>query len=235
MNFEITRSLEREDDPHIVQLDNDVKLVSYGPVNFFKRDFFPASFMFQSDDVVAYIDPLGIDSVIIADYIFITHDHLDHFYLPDIAKISDENTLIIGPKRLTKKLENYNFRLVKPGEKFDIGGITCETFPAYSKGMPTHPKRSEYVSYVLTINGNRIFHAGDSDLIPELARIKDIDVALIPIDGGQFAMKTEEATKLINTMKPKKAIPMHFEIYQGEAVKFRRLVNESIEVILLEE
>ena len=231
----ITESLERFEEPHVVQLENDIKLVSFGSVNMFKRDFFPASFMIESNDKIVFIDTLIVDSTKKADFIFITHAHIDHLYMADIEKITHENTLIICPKKAAKKLENYNHTIVKPGEKLEFGEIICETYPSYSVGTPTHPKNNENLSYVITVNGIRFFHPGDSDVIPELQRIKNIDVAMVPIDGGVLAMKTDEASKLINTMKPKKVIPMHYEINKGKTPEFRRLVNKGIEVIILEE
>lgn len=235
LNFEITKSPERFEEPHVILLENDVKLVSFGSVTFFKSDFFPASFMIESKENVVYIDPLLVDSIKKADYIFITHAHMDHLYMPDIEKISNEETLIICPKKAAKKLNDYNVKIVKPGDKLEFGEVIFETYPSYSKGFPTHPKSNENVSCVITMNGVRFFHSGDSDLIPEIQGIKNIDVAMLPIDGGMLTMKTDEATKLVNTMKPKKAIPMHYKINKGKTAEFRRLVNKGIEVIVLEE
>jgi L-ascorbate metabolism protein UlaG (beta-lactamase superfamily) len=231
----ITESPERFGEPHVLKVDSNINLVSFGSVVIFGNDFFPSSFMIESVDKVVFIDPVVVDSIKKADYIFITHGHSDHFSIKDINKIVKDSTLIICPKGVAKKLEGYNYRVAKPGDKLEFGSVICETYPSYSLGFPSHPKKSGFLSYVINVDGVRFFHPGDSDLIPELQGIKKIDVAMIPIDGGNLTMATEEATKLINTIKPKKAIPMHYLINKGKTAPFRRLVNKSIEVIIFEE
>lgn len=236
LNVKITRSQKRNPFPQSVRLPNHVTLTTWGAVfvHFGGSDFFPSSFRIESQGKVVYIDPLLIDDTKPADYIFITHAHPDHFSLPDIEKIVKEDTVLVCPHKVANKLSGYTINKIEPGDLLALGDIKCEAIAAYSLGFPSHPKWNKNVGYILTINHVRIYHAGDTDFIPELKSIKDITVAMVPIDGGHLTMKTEEAATVINTIKPMIAIPMHYEIGKNKAAEFRRLVDEDIIVKIME-
>ena len=240
----IIQSEDRASVPGSIELGEDIILSSTGAINinvpFFVNhvDFLPASFRIDDQENVIYIDPVGIDNIIPADYIFITHAHPDHLYLSDINKILKEETMIICPPGAADKLSDYKIIEIRPGEKISLDNINCEAVPSYNikSGIFTaHPESDLNVGYILTINGLRIYHAGDTDVVPEISGIRDVDVALVPIDGDGLTMSTEQAADFINSMNPEIAAPMHYEILKGKAAEFRKLINNNIEVVIFQD
>jgi len=157
-------------------------------------------------------------------------------------KLSNSNTMLIAPADCTSKVNKVKSRNVKPKESFELDGIKVETIEAYninkfrSPGQPFHPKDKNWVGYVITINNTRIYHAGDTDFIPEMKNLKNIDVALVPI-GGYYTMDLKEAAEAVNTIKPKIVIPMHYNTFpeiKADPKKFANLIDKNIEVKILE-
>ncbi len=185
-----------------------------------------------------YLDPFDInDSPHDADYIFITHDHYDHFSMEDIKKIMNDKTVFIIPESMEKTLRNNvpntDMISVVPGQKYDIADLSFETVPAYNKVKPFHAKRAGWCGYILTIEGQRIYIAGDTDATKEAEEVS-CDIALIPI-GGTFTMNYKEAAKLINKIKPQVAIPTHYGSIVGkesDGEDFRKLIEDGISVEL---
>jgi L-ascorbate metabolism protein UlaG (beta-lactamase superfamily) len=117
---------------------------------------------------------------------------------------------------------------IKPGEKSIIKGLTIEAVPAYNINKKFHPKSDGKVGFIIRINEQKIYHAGDADLIPEMESV-DPDIALVPV-SGTYVMTAEEAAKAVNELiRPKKVvIPMHYNAVVGteeDAKKFKKLVN----------
>ncbi|MCR5213592.1 MAG: MBL fold metallo-hydrolase [Eubacterium sp.] len=185
-----------------------------------------------------YVDPLEIDGENHdADYVFITHDHYDHFSEKDILKIINENTVFIAPKAMEAKLIMKTpvgtQIIVEPGNEYETDDFTFETVASYNKVKPFHPKRSGWCGYILNIDGKRIYIAGDTDATKEAESV-DCDIALIPI-GGTYTMNYKEAAKLINKMKPKVVIPTHYGAIVGnksDGQDFEKLVDSGIQVVL---
>jgi L-ascorbate metabolism protein UlaG (beta-lactamase superfamily) len=161
-----------------------------------------------------YIDPyeLGEDHPE-ADVILISHDHHDHCSLEDVAKIQGADTVIVTVASATEKLSG-EVRVLEPGDTIDVKGLSVEAVPAYnvnkfrSPGQPFHPQEAGYVGFVITLDGERIYHAGDTDCIPEMADLKEIDIALLPV-SGIYVMTAEEAVQAAEAIDPGLAIPMH--------------------------
>ncbi len=186
------------------------------------------TFKISSGSTVIYTDPFklaeGGDK---ADIILITHEHFDHCEPADVAKIQKDSTLIVAPAACAAKLKG-SVETVKPGDKLEVKGIPIEVVWAYntskfsSPGKPFHPKSPDYVGYIFTVDGERVYLAGDTDLIPEMSGI-DVDVALIPV-SGTYVMTAEEAIQAANTaVKAKTYIPMHYNSIVGtdeDAKKF---------------
>src|SRR3989344_3277456 len=166
-----------------------------------------ASFKIKSSKII-YIDPFQISDSEKADLILITHTHYDHFSEKDINKIKKADTKIIAPTDAT--LDSIAMR---PGDKEDIDGITIEAVAAYNIDKNFHQKTSNWNGYIITIDKKRIYHAGDTDLIPEMKSIR-ADVALLPV-SGTYVMTAEQAVQAALTIKPKMAIPMHFGVIVG--------------------
>ncbi|MFQ9264685.1 MAG: MBL fold metallo-hydrolase [Clostridia bacterium] len=187
-----------------------------------------------------YIDPFKIDrNYNDADIVFITHDHYDHYSEEDIDKVINENTTIIIPEELLTKLLKKGINknaiiTVEPNEKYVVQGIKFETIPAYNTNKTFHPKKNGWVGYIIIINGIRYYIAGDTDITEENKKVK-CDVAFVPV-GGTYTMDFKEAANLINEIKPKIAIPIHYGSVVGteqDAIDFIRLLHPEIKGIIL--
>ena len=193
-----------------------------------------------SKNKVIYIDPFKIDkNYNDADIVFITHDHFDHYSEEDIDKVINENTTIIIPEKLLTKLLKKGINknaiiTVEPNEKYVVQGIKFETIPAYNTNKTFHPKENGWVGYIIIINGIRYYIAGDTDITEENKQVK-CDVAFVPV-GGTYTMDFKEAASLINEIKPKIAIPIHYGSIVGteqDAIDFIRLLHPEIKGIIL--
>lgn len=187
-----------------------------------------------------YIDPFKINkNYNDADIIFITHDHYDHYSEEDIDKVINENTTIIIPDELLTKLLRKGINknaiiTVEPNEKYVVQGIKFETISAYNTNKTFHPKENGWVGYIIIINGIRYYIAGDTDITEENKQVK-CDVAFVPV-GGTYTMDFKEAASLINEIKPKIAIPIHYGSIVGteqDAIDFIRLLHPEIKGIIL--
>lgn len=178
------------------------------------------------DDKIVYIDPWQIGPGPKADLILVTHDHFDHCSPEDIAKISTPNTIIVAALNAVSRLRG-NVRGVKAGDRLKEQDIGIEVVAAYnvnkfrSPGVPFHPKEYGGVGYIIEMAGERIYHTGDSDLIPEMDAVQ-CTVALLPV-SGLYVMTAEEAAQAAQRLKPKMAIPMHYGAIAGSAVDAQRL------------
>lgn len=161
-----------------------------------------------------YIDPFRMkESPHDAAYILITHDHHDHFSPEDIAMVAGDHTILVIPEKMASKAEEVSVLVskiitVSPGIHKDVNGLEIETIPAYNLLKPFHPKSSGWVGYILSLDGRRIYIAGDTDATKEAKSVK-CDVALVPI-GGTYTMDAKHAADLINEIRPEVAIPVHY-------------------------
>ena len=172
-----------------------------------------------------------------ADYIFVTHEHYDHFSPEDIEKVAGKDTTLIVPESMKGKAQEASGLVkkivtVKPGEDCEVEGLCFETVPAYNVDKKFHPKSNEWIGYILKTDGKRIYIAGDTDATPE-ARAVQCDVALVPV-GGTYTMDAKKAADLINIIKPSVAIPTHYGSVVGkpsDAEHFAELVKEPVKVV----
>lgn len=171
-----------------------------------------ASFRLDGPPTV-YLDPVDIGSEPPpADIVLISHSHGDHFSMPDIKLISGPETVIITTPDIagtfeTSDVEYAEVRAAQPGEQMTAGGVEIETVPAYNIDKSYHPKEAGYLGFIVTLQGERLYFAGDTDHIPEMADI-DCDVALLPV-GGTYTMDIEQAAQAAADIGPKVAVPMH--------------------------
>lgn len=193
-----------------------------------------ASFRLEIAGKVIYIDPWKLGSVIPADIVLVTHDHHDHLSPSDIARIVKPGTEIVYAGKGSPELKG-SLHHVSPGDTLQLGEVTVSAVHAYNVGKAFHPRDAGFVGYVVTVGGTRVYHAGDTDVIPEMADVR-CDVALLPV-GGKYTMTAEEAARALELIKPQAAVPMHFgDIIGGadSARMFSRLAPPEVQVTLLE-
>lgn len=199
-----------------------------------------SSIKIKTEGKIIYSDPFRVKEVSNdADMIIITHSHYDHFSEEDIGKVKKQSTRILVTEDLLEKtlalgFKKENIVVVIPNENYEIEGIEIATIPAYNTNKKFHPKEKGWVGYLLNIEGQKIYIAGDTDITEENKKI-ECDVALVPV-GGTYTMTYEEAAELVNIIKPKTAIPMHYGEIVGETqdgLKFKELVNCEIQVNIL--
>lgn len=161
-----------------------------------------------------YVDPFQMrEDPKDADYILITHDHYDHFSPDDIRKVAGNRCTLIIPEKMQTKARVAeraadSIRTVAPGASYEIGELKIETVPAYNTLKPFHPKSAGWVGYILDLDGQRIYIAGDTDATKEAQSVR-CDIALVPI-GGTYTMNAKKAAELINQIRPSIAIPTHY-------------------------
>jgi len=182
------------------------------------------SFRYDGPPVI-YVDPWKLPaSSPLADLVLVTHDHFDHCSPEDVKKISGPNTVVIACPSAAAKLPGA--RALRPGEKAKIGEVTVEAVPAYnvnkfrSPGVPFHPRAAGHNGYILTVGGERLYHAGDTDHIPEMASYR-CDVALLPV-SGTYVMTADEAAAAAADIRPAVAVPMHYGDIVGNAADVQR-------------
>jgi L-ascorbate metabolism protein UlaG (beta-lactamase superfamily) len=182
-----------------------------------------------------YIDPYEIDTrdKPEADYMLITHSHYDHLSIPDIEPLLTPNTTVFCPPDCSSKLTKLKMKQLKvmePGSVYEDGNVRIEAVPAYNKDKPFHPRENDWLGYVFTLDKITVYHSGDTDLIPEMEKIK-CDIALLPV-SGKYVMTADEAAKAAALIKPDVCIPMHWGALVGskeDAEHFKKLVKcESI-------
>ena len=185
-----------------------------------------------------YFDPFKVPSgAKLADIILVTHGHFDHLSEVDIRAISTSASLIVAGKKLHKQLGAADCKKIEglsPGDTLDIDGIRIKAVLSYNTDKEFHPRDSGGVGFIVDIGGVSIYHAGDTDFIPEMADFR-CDIALLPV-SGTYVMSASEAARAALAIRPKVAIPMHYGDIVGtvsDAEKFRELLRNKIEVKIL--
>jgi len=198
-----------------------------------------AAFQIKTEGKIIYID-LETHSKASekADLILITHSHTDHCDPSTIKEICKPETVIIAPEDCTSKI-GMNIKTLKAGEETSVGNIEVAAVEAYnykrfrSPGNPYHPK-GYGVGYLLTLEGKTIYHAGDTDFIPEMKQLSHVDVALLP-SGGTYTMDNSEAAEAAVAINPGIVVPMHR--WDTDPKEFRKKVEavSNVNVIILRE
>ena len=195
-----------------------------------------ASFLIKAEGKNIYIDPYEGEYSEKADLILVTHSHFDHCDTSKIKKIRGENTVIIAPEDCVSKIGG-NVKTLKPGEETTIGNLRVKAVEAYNykrfkaPGKPFHPKGLG-VGYLLTAEGKTIYHAGDTDFIPEMKNLGHVDVALLP-SGGTYTMDNAEAAEAAIAINPEVAVPMHRWDTNPEEFKDKVEANSNVKVVVL--
>ncbi len=199
-----------------------------------------SSVLLKADGNNIYIDPYRPDELseevkefyenpVEADLLLITHPHHDHCDPTTFQEILTEQAEIVAPASCEEKIEE-NFTNLQPGENSTFDGIEIEATHAYNlkkkrdSGEPFHPK-GEGVGYLITMDGKTIYHPGDTENIPEMKHIENVDIAFLPIDGT-YTMDIDEAVDAAKLIGPEFVIPFHERDADPEKFK-RKLESES--------
>ncbi|MDA8324751.1 MAG: MBL fold metallo-hydrolase [Nitrospiraceae bacterium] len=196
------------------------------------------TFRIQSGGKVLYTDPFKIEGSAPdkkADLVLITHEHYDHCSPEDVQKIAKDGTVIVCPADCVGKFPaKIKTMGVKPGDRVEVAGIGVEAVPAYNTNKKFHPREKQWVGYIFTVEGKRIYIAGDTDYIPEMRDFK-ADIALLPV-SGTYVMTAEEAARAALDMKPGIVIPMHYGSIVGtreDAARFKEILEGKVNVAIL--
>lgn len=183
---------------------------------------------------IIYIDPFQLSKrhkTRDADIVLVSHDHFDHLSIEDLTEIVNSNTEIVAAKECLGKLQDLpagRITTLNPGERASPRGLVVEAIRAYNTNKKFHPKEDNKIGFVITVDGHRIYHSGDTDIIPEMSGLNP-DIALLPV-SGTYVMTADEAARANDEfIKPRKfAIPMHYGSIVGseeDANKFKTAVR----------
>jgi L-ascorbate metabolism protein UlaG (beta-lactamase superfamily) len=208
------------------------------PVTAFANDVFTytpikhATFVLQSDRTTIYVDPVGevadFSAFPVADLILITHIHKDHLAPELVAALKQGKTKVMGPPSVVEQL-GYGIA-IRNGETTEMLGMGIEVIPAYNttaERLKFHPKGRDN-GYVLSKKGVRLYVSGDTEDIPEMRNLEDIDIAFVCMNLP-FTMTVEQAASAVNTFKPGVVIPYHYrgKPDMSDIDTFERLVTGS--------
>lgn len=194
------------------------------------------SFRFDGPPVI-YFDPWKLDGQLpVADLVLVSHEHHDHCSPDDVQAIRGPDTVVVANAGSLEQLPGA--RVVRPGDRLTVAGIEIEAVPAYNNnkyrapGVFFHPQEAEHVGYIVTVEGVRLYHSGDTDHIPEMADF-DCDVALLPV-SGIYVMTAEEAAGAARAIQPQIVVPMHYGAgigTTGDGERFAGLYDGDVVIL----
>jgi L-ascorbate metabolism protein UlaG (beta-lactamase superfamily) len=196
-----------------------------------------AGFLIRVAGKTVYIDPYRSPAGPSADLILITHDHFDHFSPDDVERLARKGTRVIAPARVTEQLRGAAVSIA-PGESVELDALEVTAVAAYntnklnSDGQPFHPREAGGVGYLLRAGGERLYHSGDTDVIPEMDQAAGVDIALLPV-SGTYVMTAAEAVEAARRIEPSLAIPMHWGTVIGsraDAEEFRDRAPVQVQI-----
>ena len=192
-----------------------------------------SGFRVNAGRTTIYIDPYRVDDAAPpADLILVTHGHYDHFSPRDIDALSHERTWLIAPAAVAERVGGRVLSIA-PGEVIEpefAHGVAIGAVAAYNTskrdadGNVFHAREAGWVGYDLNIRGERLYHAGDTDVIPEMDQVSGVDVALLPV-SGTYVMTAEEAAEAARRIQPRLAVPMHWGEHIGTEADARRFAD----------
>jgi L-ascorbate metabolism protein UlaG (beta-lactamase superfamily) len=202
-----------------------------------------SGFRLQAGRALIYIDPYRVpEGAPQADLILVTHGHYDHFSPQDVERLTKRETWLVGPAAVAERVSG-RVHSIAPGETLDdelVRGVHVRAVAAYNTskrdpdGRPFHPREAGWVGYEVNVQGERLYHSGDTDVIPEMDSVTGVDVALLPV-SGVYVMTAEEAAEAARRIQPRVAVPMHWGEHLGSEDDARRFAERAgVEVRILE-
>lgn len=188
-----------------------------------------------------YIDPYKLnkkyENISDADIVLITHNHFDHLSIDDLNNIINERTTIVSAQECESQLRTLKVKesiSIEPRSNLKVQDLKIESVPAYNVNKDFHPKDDKKIGFIVEFGDERLYHVGDSDVIPEM-EVTNSTIALIPV-SGTYVMTADEASKAVNELiRPKIAIPMHYGTIVGnrnDAIRFSEMVTVCKTMIL---
>ena len=200
-------------------------------------------FVIENKENKIIIDPYKTEYKEKGNIILITHDHFDHLSLEDLKKVKNNSSVVIAPTHCKKQLEKLKIKKIielNSGKNIEINEIGIKSVVSYNinkfneSGELCHSSKYGGVGYILTIDKTKIYHLGDTDNINEFRNLEhNIDIALVPV-SGTYVMSANEAAAAIKNIKPKIAIPMHYNSIIGSkknARDFKNLANCNVKIL----
>jgi L-ascorbate metabolism protein UlaG (beta-lactamase superfamily) len=182
-----------------------------------------AGFRVEAGGATIYIDPYRVPATAPkADAILITHGHYDHFSPQDVERLSHGRTWLVAPAAVAERATGRVVSIA-PGEAVELEhlhGVDVAAVAAYntskrdSDGRAFHPREAGWVGFDLNVRGERLYHSGDTDVIPEMDTVVGVDVALLPV-CGTYVMTAGEAAEAARRIQPRVAVPMHWGGHLG--------------------
>lgn len=183
--------------------------------------FGQSSVRIEADGKIIYIDPLNFRAGDKADLILITHLHQDHYVRANVESLSKAGTVVVAPVDL-----GLGNKILKPGQSGMFAGFAVEAVPAYNVGKTQfHPKSAGNNGYIATVDGVRVYHAGDTERIPEMKTFR-ADIALVPLGQTYTFNSVDEAVQAVLDTEAKVAIPIHFGTGEGKPADARYFAEE---------
>jgi L-ascorbate metabolism protein UlaG (beta-lactamase superfamily) len=202
-----------------------------------------SGFRIRAGRSVVYIDPYRVpEDAPQADLILITHGHYDHFSPQDVERLSGDSTWLVGPAAVAERVSG-RVHSIAPGELLEdelVRGVGVAAVAAYNtskrdaEGRLFHPREAGCVGFDLNVRGERIYHSGDTDVIPEMDSVTGVDVALLPV-SGVYVMTADEAAEAARRIQPRVAVPMHWGEHIGTEADARTFAERApVEVRIME-
>jgi L-ascorbate metabolism protein UlaG (beta-lactamase superfamily) len=201
-----------------------------------------SGFRIRAPGGVIYIDPYRAPDGPKADVILITHGHYDHFSPQDVERLSHKRTWLVAPAAVAERVSGRVLS-VAPGEGVEdelVRGVHIAAVAAYNtskrdpSGKVFHPREAGWVGFVINVRGERLYHSGDTDVIPEMDTVAGVDVALLPV-SGTYVMTADEAVEAARRIQPRVAVPMHWGKHIGTREDAEAFAERSpVEVRILE-
>ena len=201
-----------------------------------------AGFRVRTPGGVIYIDPYRVpEGSPPADLILVTHGHYDHFSPQDIERLSHDGTWLVAPALVAERARG-RVKAIAPGEELELEtlhGVSVAAVAAYntskrdSEGNAFHPRAAGWVGFDLNVRGERLYHSGDTDVIPEMDAVAGVDIALLPV-SGTYVMTAVEAVEAARRIQPAVAIPMHWGAHigeRGDAERFAERAPVAVEIL----